>query len=341
MAEFAFPLAAGMLLFLVAIPTTTVLCKVLLLAIRPERTPLGLLQEGSSWRYLLLTAPVTLPTTLLLSSLAHHAEARRAVLTCLFDHLADTSCGEPTALAGGIALALAATLARRALLATRAVGRSLSALDTSAEQRLFRACASQGALRQLRSAPRLIKGVDIRTVGLLHPSVEVGALLVHQLDRDTLMGALLHEEAHVQGYDPLRFTVLSMLQNINPMSSLIEDDVVRWRRGREAVCDDVAVRSGADPLCLAEALVYAARPEAPMCAAAGLAGSDMDALRMRVNLLMSYNHTQLRSDRIGWVAGGAILAAALCVALPHVVGAGAMIELHLGSERLALRVLAN
>jgi beta-lactamase regulating signal transducer with metallopeptidase domain len=203
--------------------------------------------------------------------------------------------------------------------------------DLHALRKLDAACADLTALRTLRPRIRLVEGSVIRTVGLLRPHIEVGIAVACRLDASALAGALLHEQEHARGLDPLRFVVANACQTLNPTAFLLSGEVRNWRSGREAVCDEAAVHRGADPLALAEALVAAARP-AEAAPAAHLGGGALSLLRGRIALLFSYATTPPRCH-CGRTSSKLAAAALVTLGLlPHYWGDDLITDVHRGAE---------
>ena len=124
-------------------------------------------------------------------------------------------------------------------------------------------------------APTLLPVVWL-TSSALHqsePTAAQGTCLVDHvqattcLDAALLLGlliggmalALLHEHAHITGFDTLRGFVVRFCLSANPAGALLVPDFKRWRRAREAQCDGQAVHLGGQPLALAEGIPRAAR----------------------------------------------------------------------------------
>ena len=346
MAELIFPAVATLLLILVAIPAATIVCKLLLAGtrhIRRASTAAGSLRDGgSSASYLLLIAPVLVPTLWLLSAAAHHAEEGEAALTCLFDRVSDSGCIEPLVIATVVSCSLGAVLLWRGRRALREVVRLARSADPGARAKLDEVCASRPQLASIRARIRLVQGDEVRTVGLFWPEIEVGAQIVARLAEPALAAALLHEREHLKGRDPLRFVVVSACQSLNPLSFLLAGELARWRVGREARCDEAAVHHGAEPLALAQALLTAARPRAlpSECAAHLNLDSGIEMLRLRVSLLMEYvaSPPHCRCRRQWWRL--ALVAMAVACVLPHWFGTRLIVEVHQGAERVAYSTLA-
>jgi beta-lactamase regulating signal transducer with metallopeptidase domain len=326
--ELAFPLAAALLLILVAVPLATLLSKAALVTFRQER-------GGGPISYLLLVSPVLVPAAWLLSAAAHHAEAREAALVCLLDHVAET-CLEPIFLLAVLSLMLAFVIVKRQL----AIPRFVKVRDARLERRLDRVCAAYPAL--VRTRLSIIEGRDVRTVGLLRARVEIGRQVMADLDDAALAAALLHEMEHVRSADPLRLFAAAACQTLNPLSFVLADELQRWRACREALCDEGAVCRGADPLALADALVAVARPHASHVGAHLGVGGGLALLEARVSLLLSYaTDPPKRSLRratvtLAFLLLAVVLLVVAIVLLPHHMDGWPLAGLHHHAERVFL-----
>lgn len=170
--------------------------------------------------------------------------------------------------------------------------------------------------------------VACATRGLARPHIEVDCEAVEEWADEELVGALLHETAHLRARDPLHQTAIFLTRHWNPFGVLLDDERAAWRYARELKCDADAVHDGADPLSLASALVAAARPTSP-CQhphSVALDGCDVGPIETRVQILLGYAEdppapSSTRRDRwyllLGAMAGAALL-------LPHVVDAWPM-----------------
>lgn len=275
MTELAFPLMGMVLLFAVAMPGCTLIAKWVLLRIRRRRPESW---RGGDWtRYAVLVAPVMVPALWLISAAPHCAEP------------SDARVGPIVLLAMVVGTTGAVTL-RQWAAGRRAIARAARVADPAATARLEQLALTRPALQRARLV--LVEGSDMRTVGLWLPVVEIGRTTMSQLDDDALVAALLHEVAHCHACDPLRYVVLSVCQELNPLARLLEPEVASWRLGREEACDREAVHQGGHPLALAEAIVMTARrrlmePE-PKPEPAGLTGRGAASIQDRVALLFEY-----------------------------------------------------
>jgi hypothetical protein len=337
--EAAFPLLGAAFVLVAVLPASALLCKLLLLLL--ERGKAGPL-HGFHLRYLLLTGSSALPLAWLVSAALHQAESGQTVLACLFEHASEL-CAEPRLFAAvlGLAVLLCAVPAlRRRVRAEPAGARSPRA--RLLQHRIERLLAAHGALGCLRRRVHVSEapGVALEVRGVLRPRVLVGAQYAEPLADDVLASALAHEAEHVRAWDPLRYLLLELALEINPIGSwLLRPHARRWLSAREAHCDRDAVLRGSQPLALAQAIVRAARPAA---FAVALGAADTELLRLRVGLLLAF--AERRPARCACQRRSAALSAAallfgLALSLPHGAGTGALDALHSHSERALLYAL--
>lgn len=290
--------------------------------------------------FALLVASGLLPPLWALSALVHHLEGGHGFI--------EETCPSFGLFSGAeVALAAAAT----ALLAWHAVWKPvqrvlddlrgghngteaggiqrLSPGDPVARQ-LSALCGRHPALAELADRVVAVTGVETAcaTRGLVDPRIEVRCGAVEEWDEEELLGALLHEAAHLQARDPLHQTAVFLTRYWNPFGFLLDPDRTAWRYARELNCDAAAVSHGADPLSLASALVAAARPTSP-CQhphSVALDGCDVGPIETRVQILLGYAEQPPRTTKtpggrwyllLGAMAGAALL-------LPHVVDAWPM-----------------
>jgi Zn-dependent protease with chaperone function len=123
------------------------------------------------------------------------------------------------------------------------------------------------ALARLRAegqvAPRVVVvdalGGGAAVFGLHRPVVLLSAQLLAVLDAAELHAVLLHERAHFERRDGLLSMLVGLSRLLSPLPGAGRALTTRWHRDRELLCDDAAVRAGAAPVALAQALVRAAR----------------------------------------------------------------------------------
>jgi len=127
------------------------------------------------------------------------------------------------------------------------------------------------------------------TAGFLHPRILLSADVVADLDAEQLHAVLAHEFAHVRGRDGLRTLAIRFASALAPHAAFMCQAERSYDLDREILCDDDAVSRGADPIALAEALVYVARLRATPRGLPAIGGAhDTErSLRTRIDLLLS------------------------------------------------------
>lgn len=327
-------LSAGLVTGL-AVPLATLAAKAVLFA-RWRRDP-DPRRHGSTFTFLVLVAPSFGAVLWFVSAALHLSEPGAAVGVCTLDHLDAGVCADALLFALILSALLAAAVLRAWWCqagASRIRGARLPSGDAVA-MRLRKVCGGHPRLRGLRHRIVAVDGGShpICTHGFLRPIIVVDRRLVEQLDDESLAAALLHEAAHREMRDPLRYLIARASLAINPCGFLLRRELGRWRAGLEAVCDEWAVRWAADPLALADALVAAARLQGPVGGfAAGLGGSEQRLLQLRVHLLLDYvsrPHPRPPTGSRGVVPGAALAVAAL----PHVLGAWPLNLAHTALEQ--------
>lgn len=339
MNELPFALVATVAVFLAVVPAVTLTAKGILVLRRRHAADLP--SFGSSGTFLLIAGPALGAAVWFVSAGLHQFEPGRAVAACLAEHLGDEGCKGALAFAMTVALLTASAFTKRLARdeGAGAAGRRPSE-DDPRVRRVRDLCARHPALLAYGRRIVVVEGSDdpLRTRGLWRPIVEVDAAVLDRLDDQTLSAALLHEVAHAAGRDPLRQLVASASLALNPLASMLEPELARWRLAREAACDREAVRMGADPLALAQALVTVARPAAgpPPVLASTLAGGELAALQARVQLLLDYARRGTPAPRPAPPMLG--LGLVVLSTSPHAFGSGLLDALHHGIDA-ALRLL--
>lgn len=336
MSELLFAAATIALLFVVAIPATTLAAK-LLLVIKRRRAP-EITSYGSSWGYLYVIAPVMIPVLWVVSAALHQSEPGRALEACLDDHSLGAICIGALGLAGTLvafALAVAATVPGRR---TTLAGDS----DATRRQRARLARVTAADHRLSRWAPRmvLVEGQPTPACvrGLLRPRIELSLEYLVQIDDAMLRAVLLHEVEHVMCGDPLRGLLAEVAMRLNPLGFLLRVELARWKLAREIACDRHAIRLGADRAALAEALVAGARYDGPSPAFPALRSTERDALELRVRLLLDDDGPTCGcGSRRGVLAALALLVAV--AASPHLVGSEPLDSFHRAMDDAAHRAL--
>lgn len=331
MGELIFPLAAITATFALIIPALTLLsCAVLRAKRRRARSWTSFGSEGNfAW----IIAPTLLPLLWLISSALHQSESADRLQTCLLDHVQGTTCADAIILLGALLIgSITSILVRRWREHPRL---NLRYLDVQAPQvqRVRALIANHKGLRALSIHVASCCPEPVFTIGLWRARVVLDACFVRDADDEMIVAALLHERAHIVGFDNLRGFIARLCLGLNPASGLLRQELHHWRRAREAQCDALAVCEGGQPLALAESIISAARFR---CAGlmpahmSALCGHDDLSIKLRLALLM---HEPTRHPR---TLGHVIIALGilLVVTTPHLPGAGALEIFHFEVERL-------
>ncbi len=340
MSEAAFPVLGAAFVVLVVLPLSALVAKACLVGLECGDGARGVLSR-LSLRYVLLTGSSVLPLAWFMSAGIHQAETGRSALACLIDHDNAALCFEPaffaSLLAGGVALAwLSATyrVSKVAVASSRAASTLLARVQPLLD--------AQSELAGLRGRVVVTEqaGFTLATMGLLAPRVFIGVEFAAKLTDEMLASALAHEAEHVRSRDPLRYMLLQLALALNPVGRfLLAPHAARWKAAREAHCDREAVRHGAAPLPLAEAIVRAARPA--LSGAAPLGANDTGILELRIGMLLAFaERAPARCQHEN--RGSMPLALALLVGallLPHGTGTSALDVLHTSAERALSYVL--
>jgi len=330
MHELLFPVAAVLVMFFMLIPALTWVSRVVLAWRRRQvRRWAGF---GSEITFAWLVAPTLAPLLWLTSSALHQSEGSASSDCCLVDHAGATGCVDSMLLLGallGLIVVMVGFRAWREQPRQKSMGHTS---DASLTRRVAAIVQSDPHLSGLRVQVAEHAPEPVYTVGLLRAYVVLNASFARDADDALLRAALLHEYAHIRGFDTLRAFAVRFCLSINPAGSLLNPDFERWRNAREAQCDGEAVHWGGEPLALAEGIVRAARfhrslYSAPACSA--LCGHDRDTLKLRVALLL--DGPPLPIHTLGHVALGLLLAVA--VITPHFGDVGALQHFHLEVER--------
>jgi hypothetical protein len=331
MNEVAFPVLGAAFVVLVVLPFFAILTSGAAFVL--ERS--GALRHLNT-RYVLFTGSSLLPLAWFLSAGFHQAETQRSVLACLFDHEAAELCFEPvlfTMILALTAVACAGSYLRRA----RHVPPTNSGTNDGTARRIVQLVLTHPDLSPLAGRVAITDqpGFAIGTFGLIRPRIVIGKAFAGRLTDTMLIGALGHERMHVVSLDPLRYLVLNIALAVNPFGTrLLRSRVACWHVAREAQCDREAVLHGAEPLCLANAIVHAARPSESMMAALGAPNST--ALKLRIEMLIAFAERPPLAccHRQSSAFPMAIALLLLTLLLPHHTGTAALDALHTGAEHL-------
>ncbi len=330
MHELAFPVAAVGLVFLLLIPALTLMSKVTLTWIRRQEKVWA--RFGSSGVLVLLMAPSALPLLWLLSSALHQSESSRVIETCLIDQLGAQTCLDALYLSIVLAMGLMLVAIHRARREMPTLSLRALPIEHELTKRIASLVSSHPVLGPLRIQVVHHADEPIFTSGWFFPRCYLDACFVRSADDSMLVAALLHEGAHINGFDNFRCFWVRFTFALNPLAFLLWPEFLRWRQAREALCDNEAVQKGGEALALAQSIVHAAKfrcKGALSCGISCLSGGDASALRLRVALLMAGEFYPIRSR--GHVVFALALAGALIA--PH-WGADAFFDsFHLEVER--------
>lgn len=328
MAELIFPLAALVVIFFGVVPALTVISRGLLRRARRTRSWAGF---GSQSTFVLLVAPTLVPLAWLTSAALHQNERPQGV-ACLVPHVGE-SCADAMLLLTGLLGALTVTMGLRAWRERPRQQVHGLAMDHPVVARVQRIVAGDPRLRRLTVIVAQGSTDPVCTLGWFWPRVIVDACFVECADDAMLRAALLHERAHVAGFDTVRDFMVRFALAFNPARRWLAPDFERWRHAREAQCDSVAVRDGGEPLALAESILRAARFECRGRARSGVAmlcGHDTAALKLRLALLVR-GPLAPALGRGQWVLATALVCV---IAAPHLFSEGLLEHFHLAVERL-------
>lgn len=333
MKELLFPILAMSAAFLVLIPLLS-LASAGLLSLR-RRYARSWASFGDNLNFVLLSAPVVLPLTWLAAGALHQSEPGQSIASCLLPHADSDLCSDAALLAMFIPLVFL-TVGGWKLWNHRAPLHQLVD-ETSPSYGLLREVQKQVPALLARKIRLVTDGpAPVYTAGLFSPCIYLDAHFMEARDAEEIAAALLHEAAHVRGFDPLRFFALRVFLILNPARRLLEPELQHWRQAREAACDADAVKLGGDPLALAQAILRAARHPSPHAQeVAGLCGCSrqVQALKLRVNLLASYDDTPP-----GGISRGSMLPlfalAILAFAIPHTGDHPIFYDLHFYVESI-------
>lgn len=333
MIETAFPVVGTILVVFALLPLAALVTRGLLEV--AERGFPGAQAFGFDSRYVLLVSSSLVPLLWFASAGFHESElGSQFALSCLTGHEKAPYCFEPALFA---ALLMTVSFGIAMIRRTR-TARPLRAGDArELEARVAALVAQHDGIRGIIG--RVIvsdeAALSIETHGLLRPTVYLGRSFADRMSDEMLLGALSHEFAHVRRYDPLRFGLLRLALDLNPVGRLLlETSASRWLLEQESHCDREAVADGASPLSLAEAILAAARPTRGVA----LGTPDTAVLRFRVARLLGFSERLPRGRReIGRAAlPAALLLFFLAVGLPHNTGTLALDLLHAGAEHPTL-----
>lgn len=335
MSELLFPIAALVVTFFVLIPLCTFLSCAVLKSLRDRaRVWTDFASEATfAW----IVAPVLLPALWLFSSTLREGLGARSAGGCLVDHAGVAACIDGLLLLASLLGLMGLTLVFRLWRELPRGELNALANDHPLVESVSALCATDPYLSTLRVRVVECSPEPLYTRGLFRAQVVLDACFVREADREMMRAALLHEHAHILGFDTLRSFVARLCLRVNPAGKLLEPDFQRWLVAREASCDGSAVHRGGDALALAQSIIHAARFQCGALprAHASLRGNGRQAMKLRLALLMDGPSTpeESRGDRV--------LALALVVAAlaPQVFDVVALERFHFAVERLLHTVL--
>lgn len=329
MNEFLFPLAAVVTTFFFVIPLLTLISRSALLLMR-QRTS-SWVSFGSEVTFAWLVAPTLLPVLWLTSSALHQSEPMRTAKYCFIDHIEATTCIDTLMLLGLMTVGVVVSVGIRLWRERPQVVLHRLRSNHKLVRRVERTIRDDVHLRALRVIVVRKSAEPLYTLGLLRPIVVVDACFIREADEQMLRAALLHEHAHITGFDTLRSFIVRLCLGANPAGRLLAADFERWRNAREAVCDGEAVHRGGEPLALAEGILKAARFRCDgLVPGPALCGHGGAVLKLRLALLMHGPSAPVRT------IGHTVLAIGVFAALttPHIDSLGLLKHFHFEVERL-------
>lgn len=291
--------------------------------------------------FLLLASSPLLVAVVGLSGLGHLAEGPGSWATLLaacrdlHDHcdLLLSGASAEGLVYGGILVGLVLWLARAIrrsvapLAAVAALPRATLTLEQ--ERELDRAATGLSCPVEVVECPGLAL-----SAGFLRPRVLISGDLLDSLPPAQLRAVLAHEAEHVRAHDALRGLAIRFAASLSPHVGWSCRAERAYELDREILCDQAAVRRGADPLELAAALVTVARMRAmdpPACPAA-TGTHDVDrAVQTRVRLLLDPERPQPSGRAPVVLSSAAVLL--LAAALPH-LAFELVVSVHCGVEAL-------
>lgn len=167
-----------------------------------------------------------------------------------------------------LALAATLTLARLAQLALRTLRthrliRTLRITAHPLDPALI-APSTQALLARYRAQVRIVSGsLSPIITGIAQPRIFIGRDLLAALSRDELDAVLLHELGHLKRRDLWVKPALDLTAALLAWTPITGRLIRRWHDEAERACDLFAVRHGASPKALAQALVKAHQHATP------------------------------------------------------------------------------
>ncbi len=328
MNELIFPIAAVLMVFFIIIPALTLVSRHQLG--RKRASAKSWADFGSESTFAWIVAPTLLPIMWFVSSAFHQTEATQEA--CIIDHAQATTCDDAIFLVGFLLIGIVLSVAFR-------TWRENPKLDLSylgEDNRYFRRVESifNTVNLTLRARVLIVQNAPepIFTIGWLRPSIVLDACFLDAADDEMILAALLHEVAHISGFDTFRGFIGRLCLGINPVGYLLQNDFQHWQSAREVQCDSVAVAKGGKALALAESIICAARfstHECTLTTAANLRGQNAAILKLRLAILFEGPTKPLRTS------GQVFLVFALIslIFLPHLQSTGLLEHFHFEVER--------
>lgn len=152
--------------------------------------------------------------------------------------------------------------------------------------------------------------------GLIKPQVAISDTLREVLTADELHAVVLHEEAHVRHFDPLRILIARAATDLQWPFDSAEKRYTAWANALEFERDRNACARGADPLALASSLVKAAHLQGNHSAHRAALVDGHQMLEARVNALLEVRpalKAPPRSRRITYLATLSVIAMAFAL----------------------------
>lgn len=328
MSELIFPVAAVLMVFLIVIPALTLLSRYFL---SQKRSGVKSWADfGTESTFAWIVAPTLLPIIWFISSAFHQTESSQAA--CLIDHAQATTCYDAIFLVGFLLVGIVVSVGLRTWRENPKLNLSYMGEDNAYFERVE--AIYKSAEPSFRSRILIVKNAHepVFTLGWLRPFIVLDACFLDSADNEMIHAALLHEAAHISGFDTFRGFVGRLCLGINPVGFLLKNDFQHWQSAREVQCDSVAVSNGGQALALAESIIRAARFSTHKCrlpGTANLCGHNAAILKLRLSILFEGPSKPLRT--FGQMFLG--LAAIVLVFVPHLETTGLLEHFHYEVER--------
>jgi len=333
--ELIFPISAVLMVFLVIIPGLTLISRWYLARKRAKIKSWA--NFGSESTFAWIVAPTLLPITWFISSAFHQTESTQSQASCLIDHAQVTTCDDALFLVGFLLIGMVLSVALRTWREKPNINLHYVGEDSPYFERVSRIL--ENAKPDYKMKIKIVQDSPepMFTIGWFRPSIVLDACFLQSADDEMILAALLHESAHITGFDTFRGFIGRLCLSINPVGFLLQNDFQHWQSAREVQCDSVAVSKGGQALALAESIVSAARlsrlgvfaaHECRLPGAAHLCGPDAAILKLRLAILFDGPAKPLRT--FGQIILGLGLATLLL--LPHLQSIGLLEHFHFEVE---------